>query len=82
MKIVVLEADAMGTGVTFDSLKQFGEVIIYGKTQSEEIIERIKDADVIIPNKSILNEENLKEAKNLKIFHSACNPCYSVIIFS
>ena len=71
MKIVVLEADAMGTGVTFDSLKQFGEVIIYGKTQSEEIIERIKDADVIIPNKSILNEENLKEAKNLKIICEA-----------
>ena len=28
MKIVVLEADAMGSGVNFDSLKQYGEVII------------------------------------------------------
>lgn len=34
MKIVVLEADAMGSGVNFDSLKQYGEVIIYGKTQT------------------------------------------------
>ncbi|MBQ3513519.1 MAG: D-2-hydroxyacid dehydrogenase [Lachnospiraceae bacterium] len=71
MKIVVLEADAMGLGVNFDSLKQFGEVIIYGKTQAEEIVERIKDADIIIPNKSILNEENLKEAKNLKLICEA-----------
>lgn len=71
MKIVVLEADAMGLGVNFDSLKPFGEVIIYGKTQEYEIIERIKDADVIIPNKSILNEENLKEAKNLKLICEA-----------
>lgn len=71
MKIVVLEADAMGSGVNFDSLKQYGEVIIYGKTQTEEIVERIKDADVIIPNKSVLNEENLKEAKNLKLICEA-----------
>ncbi|MBQ4521396.1 MAG: D-2-hydroxyacid dehydrogenase [Lachnospiraceae bacterium] len=71
MKIVVLEADAMGLGVNFDSLKQFGEVITYGKTQAEEIVERIKDADIIIPNKSILNEENLKEAKNLKLICEA-----------
>lgn len=71
MKIVVLEADAMGPGVNFDSLKRFGEVITYGKTQAEEITERIQDADVIIPNKSILNEENLKNAKNLKLICEA-----------
>jgi glycerate dehydrogenase len=41
-------------------------VKIYDFTKDEEIPERIKDADVILCNKSSMSEKNLSGAKNLK----------------
>ena len=37
MKIVVLEADSVGTDVKWDPLKEFGEVILYNSTPNEKI---------------------------------------------
>lgn len=68
MKIVALERNSAGTDISMDCFMELGEVDYYRNTVSkEEVIERVKAADVIIANKSPLNRETLAEAKNLKL---------------
>lgn len=67
MKIVVLDAQTITNGdISLEPLSHFGEVITYNLTKYEEIPERIKDADAVICNKTLLNSESLKGANNLK----------------
>lgn len=65
-KIVLLDGKTLG-GLDFDKLKEFGDVSYYETTKPEEVIERIKDANIILTNKVVLNSENLSHAKNLEI---------------
>lgn len=67
MNIVILERSSVGMDVSVDSLKDLGDVTVYNTTEYEEIKERIKDADIIIANKSRLCEDTLKDAKNVKL---------------
>lgn len=68
MKIVILERNSVGTDVSVDCISDFGEVTVYRNTVTvEEVRERVKDADVIIANKSPLREETLKDAPNVKL---------------
>lgn len=68
MKIVLTDAKTVTNGdLSLEPLKLFGEVVIYELTAYEEIAERVKDADVIICNKTLLNSETLSLAKNLKL---------------
>ncbi len=53
--------------VSVDCFNELGNVTSYVNTAYEEIPERIKDADIVILNKSRLNAETLKEAKNVKL---------------
>ncbi|MCD7807470.1 MAG: hydroxyacid dehydrogenase [Lachnospiraceae bacterium] len=67
MKIVVLERNSAGTDidVNFDDL---GETTYYWNTVTpEEVRERIPEAEVIVANKSPLNEATLKNAPNVKL---------------
>lgn len=65
-KIVLLEKETLGN-LDFQVLNQFGEVKIYDRTDSNEVVERIKDANIILVNKVVLNEDNLKYAENLEL---------------
>lgn len=68
MKIVILERNSVGTDVSVDCIRDFGEVTVYRNTVTvEEVKERIQDADIVIANKSPLNEETLQDAKNVKL---------------
>ena len=49
-KIVILDGATLGD-VNLDKLKEFGELVCYDTTSKEEVVERIKDANVIITNK-------------------------------
>ena len=67
MKIVVLERHSAGTDITVD-YSALGDCTYYRNTSTkEEVIERIKDADVIVANKAPLCEETLKDAPNVKL---------------
>lgn len=48
-------------------LEQFGNVTYYDYTSPEDTAERIKDADIVILNKTVLGEAELNAAKNLKL---------------
>lgn len=68
MRIVILERNSVGTDVSVDSIRDFGEVTVYQNTVTvEEIRERVRDADIVIANKSPMNEETLKDAPNVKL---------------
>lgn len=68
MNIVALERNSAGTDVSVDCWRDFGNVTCYRNTVTEEEVrERIKDADVIIANKSPMNERTLKDAPNVKL---------------
>lgn len=67
MKIVNLDAYTTNPGdLSWDSFKQYGEVVIYDRTQPEQIVERAKDADVLFVNKCIITDEIMSKLPNLK----------------
>ncbi len=67
MKIVSLEAGSVGKDMSFECYKKYGELVVYDGTTQEEVGERLADADIAIINKSLINEEVLNKAKNLKL---------------
>ncbi|MCM1064270.1 MAG: D-2-hydroxyacid dehydrogenase [Eubacterium sp.] len=68
MKIVILERNSVGTDVSVDSINDLGEVTVYRNTvTAEEVRERVRDADIIVANKSPMNEETLKDAPNVRL---------------
>lgn len=67
MKIVILERSSVGMDVSVDCFSELGEVTSYNNTAYEDIAERIKEADIVVANKSKMNEETLKDAKNVKL---------------
>ena len=68
MKIVILERHSVGTDVSVDEIIKLGDTTVYNNTSTyEEVKERVRDAQIIIANKSPLNEETLKDAKDVKL---------------
>ncbi len=68
MRIVVLERNSAGTDISMECFLDFGDVTFYPNTITvEEVRERVKNADIVIANKSPFCEETLKDAKNLKL---------------
>lgn len=67
MNIVILERDSVGTDVSVECLRNLGEVTIYSNTMAGEIEDRVKDAEIIIANKSPLNAETLNDATDVKL---------------
>jgi len=67
MKICILDAATLGKDIEVHPIEECGELVIYDTTQPQEVKERVRDVDVIITNKVILNEENLQGATKLKL---------------
>lgn len=68
MKIVILERNSVGTDVSVDCMSDFGDVVVYGNTVTpEEVRERVREADIVIANKSPLREETLRDAPHVKL---------------
>lgn len=67
LKLCLLDAKTLGSDVDLKVFERFGEFAIYETTKPEEVIERIKDQNIIITNKVILNESNLKHAPDIKL---------------
>ncbi len=67
MKIVITDASTVtGGDLSFDILNKFGQVEIYDLTTPEELPARIKDADIVLCNKTPMTAEAMSDAKNLK----------------
>lgn len=67
MKIVELDGYAANPGdISWDELKELGELTIYPRTAPEEVVERAKDADAILINKVNITETVLEQLPKLK----------------
>ena len=66
-RIVILERESVGLDVAVDQFSELGELTVYPVSPVESITERVRDADIIIANKSPLNESTLKDAANVKL---------------
>ena len=81
MKISILERDSLGIDVDMSAIDQLGDVTVYAATTVENAVEHIGDADIIIANKLPLNEQTLKEAKNLKFIAQTATGTNNVDFF-
>ena len=64
-KIVMLDGKTLGD-ISIEKLNEIGEVQYYEATDESQVVERIKDANIILTNKVVLNRNNMKDAKNLE----------------
>lgn len=62
MKLVFLDRDTLGKDVCLDAFNQFGEVVIYGNTLPTETLNRVKDADIIITNKVVIDKDIMEQS--------------------
>ena len=67
MKIVNLDGYTTNPGdLSWDRFKKHGDFTVYERTKPQEIIERAKDADCLIINKSVITEDILSQLPKLK----------------
>ncbi|MDD3654358.1 MAG: D-2-hydroxyacid dehydrogenase [Desulfotomaculaceae bacterium] len=66
-KICVLDASTLGDDIDLSVLEKFGEVFVYDMTPPENVVERIKDCEIIVTNKVVLGRSNLKQSPLVKL---------------
>ena len=67
MKIVILEGYASNPGdLSWEAFGQLGELTVYDRTAPEEVIERIKDAEIILINKTQLGADVFAQCPKLR----------------
>ena len=66
MKIVILDRATLGFDIDISVFETLGEVKSYDITKSNETIQRLEDADIVITNKVVISKE-VMDASNLKL---------------
>lgn len=67
MKLVFLDAKTIGSDIDLSAFEDFGEVVHHDFTSPSEAAPRTQDADVLIVNKTPVNEETIGSATHLKL---------------
>lgn len=67
MNMVILDGHTTNPGdLSWDELREFGELIVYERTKEEQIIERSKDADILLVNDVPLSAKTIRALPRLK----------------
>lgn len=67
MNIVILDSYTANPGdLSWAALKDLGNVKIYDRTSRNDVMNRIKDADMVLTNKVVINAEHMANCPNLK----------------
>ena len=66
MKIAFLDAATMGD-VSFEPFERLGEFVSYASSTPEQARERVRDIDVLLINKVLVNKELIDSAPKLKL---------------
>lgn len=67
MKIILTETSTISNDdIDFSALQAFGEVTAYPLTSPEEVVPRLKDADVALINKVVLSRDVLCRLPRLR----------------
>ncbi len=67
MKIVVLDGNALNPGdMSWDAIEKLGDLTVYDRTPSEQIIERAQGAEIVLTNKCVLDKSIIESLPELK----------------
>ena len=67
MKIVILDGYTANPGdLSWDGLKEIGDVTVYERTKPEETVERAQGADVVLTNKVVIGKAEMEQLPQLK----------------
>ncbi len=67
MKIAILEAATVSKGdISFDGLRELGEVTEYPLTPTDKIVQNVGDAEIVLCNKTPFTEDVLRACPNVK----------------
>lgn len=78
-KIVILDAYTTNPGdLSWDWLNQYGETEIFDRTPCDKITERVKDADVVITNKTPLTAETIDKMEKCR-FIALLSTGYNIV---
>jgi glycerate dehydrogenase len=67
MKIVVLDGYTLNPGdLSWDGLKQAGDVTIYDRTPKDKVLERSRDAEILFTNKTPLPGDIIRQLPSLQ----------------
>lgn len=67
MKIVILDAYTSNPGdLSWAKFEKLGELKVYERTSRDQILERCRDAEIILDNKVVLDDEILSQLPKLK----------------
>lgn len=65
--IVVLDGYTLNPGdLSWDALKALGNCTIYDRTAPADVVERCKEADIVLTNKVVINEDIMAELPRLQ----------------
>ncbi len=67
IKIVFLDTKTVGDDVDLTIFNKYGKTAFYGTTTKEQTINRVKDANIIITNKVIIDKKVIDNSPNLKL---------------
>ncbi len=66
MKIVFLDRDTLGKDISLERFKEIGQLIVYETTTPTETLNRVKDADIVVTNKVVI-DKYIMENSNIKL---------------
>ena len=67
MKIVVLDGYTLNPGdLTWEGLENLGELTVYDRTPEDEILERMKGAEIVFTNKTPISKNTIESCPDLR----------------
>ena len=79
MNIVVLDGYALNPGdLSWSQLSALGEILVYDHTDADQVVDRAKEADIVLTNKSLLLKEQLEHLPKLR-FISVMATGYNIV---
>jgi glycerate dehydrogenase len=68
MKIVVTDGFTLNPGdLSWEGVKHFGDITIYDRTAGSQVVERCRDAEIIITNKTPVQKTIIQQLPSLKL---------------
>jgi len=67
LKIVVLDGYTLNPGdLSWEGLEELGELTVYDRTPEDLVVERMKEAEIVFTNKTVITDEILSKCPNVK----------------
>jgi lactate dehydrogenase-like 2-hydroxyacid dehydrogenase len=67
LQITLLDGDTLGNVPNLDRIREYGELTVYGATAPDQTLGRLRDSDIAISNKVMINRATMEAAPNLKL---------------